>query len=209
MAASTAPSAGEPWKAEDTGPWTDVPGLRNWKTWGVPELANHDGMVWYRRAFTLTAAQAAGPATLSLGGIDEVDQTWVNGRVIRNTFGWGTPRTYRLPAGTLRAGDNVAGRERAEHLGCRRDDRAGRRDRADVRGRDEGPAGAAAGATARCRSRWGVRPRAPWETISGLTTLYNGMIAPIGPYGLRGVVVVPGRVERRRTRPGTRSCSAA
>ena len=29
-------AAGEPWKPEDTGPWTDVPGLRNWKTWGVP-----------------------------------------------------------------------------------------------------------------------------------------------------------------------------
>ena len=36
-----------------------------------------------------------------------MDQTWVNGRVIRNTFGWGTPRTYRLPAGTLHAGENV------------------------------------------------------------------------------------------------------
>jgi sialate O-acetylesterase len=73
----------------------------------VPELAAHDGMVWYRRSFRLTPEQAAGTASLSLGGIDEVDQTWVNGRVIRNTFGWGTDRTYRLPAGTLRAGDNV------------------------------------------------------------------------------------------------------
>ncbi len=34
-------AAGEPWKPEDTGAWTDVPGLRNWKTWGVPELATH------------------------------------------------------------------------------------------------------------------------------------------------------------------------
>ncbi len=55
--------AGEPWTPEDTGPWTDIPGLRNWKTWGVPELATLDGMVWYRRSFTLTAAQAAGAAT--------------------------------------------------------------------------------------------------------------------------------------------------
>jgi len=34
----------------------------------------------------------------------------------------------------------------------------------------------------------GRPPRAPWEPIAGLTTLYNGMIAPLGPYGLRGVV---------------------
>ena len=64
-------------------------------------------MVWYRRAFRLTREQAARPATLSLGAIDEVDETWVNGRAIRNTFGYGTARTYHLPAGTLRDGDNV------------------------------------------------------------------------------------------------------
>ena len=84
-----------------------MPGLTNWKTWGVPQTATLDGMVWFRRSVDLTAAQAAQPATLALGGIDEVDETWVNGRIVRNTFGWGTPRTYRLPAGTLQAGTNV------------------------------------------------------------------------------------------------------
>ena len=64
-------------------------------------------MVWFRRHVTLTAAQAAQPATLTLGGIDEVDQTWVNGRPIGNTFGWGTPRSYELPPGTLHEGDNL------------------------------------------------------------------------------------------------------
>jgi hypothetical protein len=61
---------GEPWTTADAGPWTDVPSLRNWKTWGVPELASLDGMIWFRRTFELTAAQAAQPATLALGGID-------------------------------------------------------------------------------------------------------------------------------------------
>jgi sialate O-acetylesterase len=187
-------SAGEPWKAEDTGPWTDVPGFRNWKTWGVPELADLNGMVWYRRSFTLTAAQAAGPATLSLGGIDEVDETWVNGRVIRNTFGWGSRRTYRLPAGTLRAGDNVVvvnvlstydaggmiGPDEAVELTC-----------------GDGTKFPLAG-------NWRYRavplsagrpPRAPWEPIAGITTLYNGMVAPLGPVGLRGVVWYQGETN--------------
>jgi sialate O-acetylesterase len=30
-------------------------------------------------------------------------------------------------------------------------------------------------------------PRAPWEAIAGINILYNGMIAPLGPFGLRGV----------------------
>jgi sialate O-acetylesterase len=180
-------AAGEPWKAEDNGPWTEVPGFRNWKTWGVPETANLDGMVWYRRTFNLTPAQAAGQATLSLGGIDEVDETWVNGRVIRNTFGWGNRRTYRLPAGTLRAGNNVVVVNVLSTYDA---------------GGMIGPEDAVAltfddGTTLSLAGNWRYRavplsagrpPRAPWETIAGLTTLYNGMIAPIGPFGLRGVL---------------------
>jgi sialate O-acetylesterase len=187
-------AAGEPWKPGDEGPWTDVPELRNWKTWGVPELANHDGMVWYRRSFSLTPAQAAQPATLSLGGIDEVDETWVNGRVIRNTFGWGTRRSYRLPAGTLRAGDNVVVVNVLSTWDA---------------GGLVGPADALAltledGTKVPLGDDWSYRPvplamgrapRAPWEPISGLTTLYNGMIAPIGRYGLRAVAWYQGETN--------------
>jgi sialate O-acetylesterase len=179
-------SAGAPWSPAEPGSWTDVPALTNWKTWGVPELATHDGMVWYRRSFTLTAAQAAGEATLSLGGIDEVDETWVNGHAIRNTFGWGTPRTYQLPAGTLRAGDNVIIVNVLSTWDA---------------GGMTGPADAIAltpqgGAAIPLGDGWQYRtvplamgrpPRAPWETIAGLTTLYNGMIAPMGPFAIRGV----------------------
>jgi sialate O-acetylesterase len=187
-------AAGEPWKPQDSGSWADVPGLRNWKTWGVPELANHDGMVWYRRSFGLTLAQAAQPATLSLGGIDEVDQTWVNGRVIRNTFGWGSPRTYRLPAGVFRAGENVLVVNVLSTWDA---------------GGLIGPADALAvtfedGTKIPLGDGWRYRavplsmgraPRAPWEPISGLTTLYNAMIAPIGPYGLRAVAWYQGETN--------------
>jgi sialate O-acetylesterase len=179
---------------EDPGAWTDVPGLRNWKTWGVPELASHDGMVWYRRSVSLTPAQAAQTATLSLGGIDEVDQTWVNGRIIRNTFGWGTSRTYRLPAGTLRAGDNLVVVNVLSTWDA---------------GGMIGPADALAltfedGTKIPLGDHWRYRivplamgraPRAPWEPISGLTTLYNAMIAPIGPYGLRAVAWYQGETN--------------
>jgi sialate O-acetylesterase len=30
-------------------------------------------------------------------------------------------------------------------------------------------------------------PRSPWDAISGIGTLYNGMIAPLGAYGIKGV----------------------
>ena len=34
----------------------------------------------------------------------------------------------------------------------------------------------------------GNPPRAPWESVGGLTTLYNAMIAPLGPYALRAAL---------------------
>jgi sialate O-acetylesterase len=187
-------SAGEPWKPGDAGAWTEVPGLRNWKTWGVADLAQHDGMVWYRRSVTLTAAQAAQPSALALGGIDEVDQTWVNGRAIRNTFGWGTRRTYRLPSGTLHAGENLIVVNVLSTYDA---------------GGMIGPPDALAltfddGSTVPLGDRWRYRPvplamgrapRAPWEPISGLTTTYNAMIAPIGPYGVRAVAWYQGETN--------------
>jgi sialate O-acetylesterase len=192
-----APAGLEPWQpgSSGTGEWAPLPEpMRNWKTWGVPVLANHDGMVWYRRTVRLTAEQAARAATLSLGGIDEVDETWVNGRVIRNTFGWGTERNYTLPAGVLRPGENVivvnvlstwdAGGMvgPAEKLALAFDD----------------------GTKVPLAGEWryqvvplgiGRAPRAPWESVSGLTTLYNGMIAPLGPFGLRGAVWYQGETN--------------
>lgn len=194
---STPGGTPEPWQPATAGAdaWPAVPEpMRNWKTWGVAELANHDGMVWYRRSFTLTPRQAGRPATLALGGIDEVDQTWVNGRVIRNTFGWGDPRVYPVPAGLLHAGENVVVVNVLSTWDA---------------GGMTGPADRLAltfddGTRVPLAGEWRYRmvplevgrpPRAPWEPIAGLTTLYNGMIAPLGPYGLKGVLWYQGETN--------------
>ena len=183
-----APTHSTPWEGTPTGEWRPVPvPLRDWKTWGVPELANHDGMVWFRRSVTLTQAQADAAGSLSIGAIDEVDETWVNGVPIGNSFGYGTERTYIVPPGLLHAGDNIvvinvlstwdAGGMYGppEHLALRLSN-AG---------------------TMPLGGGWryqfvpesmGLPPRAPWEAVSGLTSIYNAMISPLEPYALRGVL---------------------
>ena len=100
----------EPWRTLPSIPrdWRPAPaGLGDWRTWGVPELKNFTGLVWFRTTVRLTAAQAQSAATLLLGPINQVDETWINGRAIGNTFGYGTERSYRVPAGVLHAGVNV------------------------------------------------------------------------------------------------------
>ncbi len=183
-----APPAPEPWSPDD---WRPVPALRDWKTWGVPELARHDGMVWYRRSVRLTADEAARVRTLALGGIDEVDETWVNGRVIGNTFGWGTERRYALPGGALHAGDNVIVVNVLSTWAA-----GGMTGPAERMALESGdgtaiPLGGQAGLGWTYRvvpESAGLPPRAPWESVGGLTTLHNAMIAPLGDFGLRGVL---------------------
>ena len=179
----------EPWSAgKPVGEWRQAPPqLGAWERWGVPALADFNGMVWYRTTIELTAAQAAQDAVLALGPADEIDMTWVNGRAVGSTYGAGPGREYALPPGLLRAGTNTVV---VNVLDTYRDGGLG------------GPAPVHAlhfadGSKAPLDGTWSYRivpaaagnpPRAPWQTAAGLSTLYNGMIAPLGGYGLRGAL---------------------
>ncbi|WP_052772954.1 sialate O-acetylesterase [Luteimonas sp. FCS-9] len=177
-----------PWDGTAHGDWHEAPrDLGAWERWGVPDLAAFDGMLWYRSTATLTAEQAAQDATLVLGPADEMDVTWVNGTAVGSTYGAGTPRAYPLPRGLLRAGDNTVV---VNVLDTYRE------------GGLAGPASAhrlqlADGSAVPLDGGWryrvvppetGTPPRAPWQSAAGLSTLYNGMIAPLAGTALRGVL---------------------
>jgi sialate O-acetylesterase len=186
---------GEPWRTTEADGWRSVPAqMGDWKKYGDPDTASLHGMVWYRRRFTLTAAQAAQRAVLSLGPIDEVDQTWVNDRPIANTFGWGAPREYVLPVGSLHAGENLIVTNVLSTW-----DMGGLTGPADRILLTLGD-----GTNVPLGGEWqyrpvptgvGLPPRGPWHTIGGLTTLHNAMIAPLAPYGLRGVAWYQGETN--------------
>lgn len=177
-----------PWSADAApqGSWAPAPAaLGSWEHWGVPALAAFDGLVWFRSEVTLTAAQASQAKTLAIGIADEIDTTWVNGRAIGSSSG-GDAREYPVPPGLLHEGRNVV---TVAVLDTYRD------------GGLIGPAQAQAvvlGDGARVPlAGWQYRampadlaspPRAPWQSASGLSTLYNAMIAPLGDFGLRGAL---------------------
>ena len=151
------------------------------------DLAMFNGVIWHRTTVTLTAAQAAGEATLRLGPVDDVDITWVNDHKIGGREGWDTPRTYSVPAGVLREGRNVIAVGVLDTGGG---------------GGLWGPAAdktltLANGSVVSLAEPWRRRvsapigelrnlPRTPWIGGSGVTTLSNGMIAPLEGYGLAG-----------------------
>lgn len=176
----------EPWNPayQPGAEWREAPhDLGPWERWGMPELSEFNGMVWYRTTVKLTAQQAAQGAVLALGPVDEMDMTWINGRAVGSTYGW-SGREYRLPDRLLREGDNVIA---INVLDTYRD------------GGLSGPASVHAlrfddGTHVPLDGIWKYRvmqgpdwpPNAPWQAATGLSTLYNGMIAPLGQYGLRG-----------------------
>jgi sialate O-acetylesterase len=184
----------QPWAAKsDSAGWQRAPEpLNYWETWNVPALGRYDGMMWYRAHVNLTKAQAQQAAQLSMGQIDDVDVTWMNGRAVGNSFGL-EARQYELPARLLKAGDNLVIVNVHDFWG---------------NGGLYGPAGQRAvllaDGTRVPVTGWEYQlapaglsspPHAPWEALSGVTILYNAMIAPLGNYGLRGVAWYQGEAN--------------
>ncbi len=166
-----------PWSPDDAGQWTPVPAMEPWERWGVPALASYNGMVWYRLDIDLTAEQAAAGRSLSLGYVDEADQTWVTGLAV-GASGSGV-RLFALPAGMLKAGRitvvvNAYDTWEVGGLYGPAEKRAlvladGGRVPLDPAGWRYRVAGDVTAAP----------PRGPWSSTSGLTTIANAMIASL------------------------------
>ena len=192
------------WRAQDGGrePWTDssmldwqpIPQFSFWNEWeGTGLDTQPQANVWLRQSVTLTRQQAAEGGTLSIGAIDDLDLTFVNGNPVGYTFGWGVERQYDVPARFLREGENeilIA----ANNMW-------------DTGGFFAGPERLffelATGAQVPLGADWeysiakatGVPPRAPWDANAGLGVMHNAMIAPLGPMRLAGVAWYQGESD--------------
>lgn len=177
-----------PWHdpAYDDSSWQSQVPRGPWGGWGVPELSDFYGIVWFRKDITLSAAQSSGAAEIDFGNGNEVDTVWVNGVEVGTGEGWNTPRRYAIPTGTLHEGRNViaVGILGGEGLDGMPETRT-------VKLADGSQV--ALGGAWRYRvsvPSWksGTPPHKPWQNELGLTMLYNGMIAPLGQTPLKGIV---------------------
>jgi sialate O-acetylesterase len=183
----------EPWNASDRLTWKPVPSLSYWDAWG-PEWKAWIGSAWLREQVTLTPGEAAQAATLSLSAIDDIDQTFVNGIAVGGKNDPTNPRRYPVPEGVLKPGINeimVFARNTWGPGGLK------------------GPADDFAltfadGRTKPLTTGWQVsriadsvgQPAvAPWDGSSGVSTIYNAMVAPLGPLGIKGVAWYQGEAD--------------
>lgn len=91
--------------------WADIVVPASWENQGFRE---YDGFAWYRKTFQLPANFTANDMVILMGRIDDMDQVFVNGKLVGETGDiegkWARndehqrPRTYFLPDGLLKPG---------------------------------------------------------------------------------------------------------
>lgn len=183
---------GEPWK-EDTSSWPVAPaGLGPWNEWpglSLPEGSAEPGVgfvgqLWLSTKVHLTAAQAAQGAILDLGRANEEEKSWVNGQGVGGSSQQPDAR-HDLPRGLLHEGDNNI----TLNIFCswRNCGLTGPASTRAIRFAD--------GTAAPLDQPWHyqpvnglIAPQIPWGPMHGVGLQYGGMIAPIGPYGVKAAI---------------------
>jgi sialate O-acetylesterase len=164
-----------------------LPGL--WEQKGLEGL---DGVVWFRKSVSISAANAGKAATLELSMIDDNDMTYVNGVKVGSTNSYNTKRKYSIPAGVLKEGKNT--------IAVRVDDTGGGGgiygDTGDMKLTIDNKTESLAG-------NWSFRVESIEQTSSVgpndyPTLLFNAMINPLIPYGMRGVIWYQGEANDGR-----------
>jgi sialate O-acetylesterase len=194
---------GAAWSAAnlDTADWKPITLPAYIESAGYPRF---DGVIWFRRSFDLPENWDGGDVELHLGGVDDMDTTWVNGEQVGMTNGWSAPRNYLIPASKLKRGANV--------IAIRVFDPAG--GGGLYGGNDAMQLVFKAGGTTSSvplSGEWQSKPgctmrESGWppaafsESPNTPTMLYNGMIAPLLPYTIRGVIWYQGESNVGRER---------
>lgn len=184
----------EPWNESDRLQWRPMPAISLWDEWEGTEFSGFNGHVWARKRFTLTAAEAASGGTLSLGIVDDLDQTWVNGVAVGSSFGWSNAREYAVAPEILRPGVNEVVVNIGDSWGAGGFQGPAERLRLTLAGGEVKPLGEGWEYSIAPESITGP-PRAPWDTHAGLGTIYNAMVAPLGAIGLKGVAWYQGESD--------------
>jgi sialate O-acetylesterase len=84
--------------------------ISSWKVmilpqlWEKTEVGNADGIIWFRKDIEVPASFGGKSITLSMGPIDDWDETYVNGSLVGKENVYNKPRKYQV---TLKPGQNT------------------------------------------------------------------------------------------------------
>ncbi len=75
--------------------------------WESTSMRAFDGVVWFRKTIKIAPAMEGKDLVISLGPIDDIDQTYFNGELIGSVNYYSTDRVYTVPAAKVKAGKAV------------------------------------------------------------------------------------------------------
>jgi sialate O-acetylesterase len=166
--------------AYDSSDWPtmNIPGY-----WADGELGPVNGVVWFRKDISLPGSMAGKPGKLLMGRIVDSDEIYVNGKLVGKTSYQYPPRRYDVPLNLLKAGKNTIVARVVNNSG---------------RGgfvKDKPYQLTAAGQTIDLKGPWQYKLGATMDPLPPTTFiqykplgLYNGMIAPLLNYAIKGVI---------------------
>ena len=161
-----------------------------------------EGIVWFQRSFDAPPAWAGQELVLELGKVDDIDTTWCNGVLAGSTDGWEKLRRYQIPGSAVKAGRNVVAVRLLNPIGGGGLIGPGENMRvslASAPGTAIPLTGAWRMQTSTRMSNLGPLPGGAETNPNAYTALYNGMIAPLTPLAVRGVIWYQGEANVGRS----------
>lgn len=155
-----------------------------------------NGVFWYRKEIDIPAAWAGHDLTLSLGPIDDFDDTYWNGTPVGRDSVWNLPREYTVPAEQVKPGRTVIAIRNTDDHG--NGGLYGAASQLYVQGPD--------GEKIPLDNNWKVKlsvsfndiPRNTAREPNLVTVLYNAMVKPVAPYAIKGVIWYQGESNAER-----------
>ncbi|MCM3871671.1 MAG: hypothetical protein ND895_13395 [Pyrinomonadaceae bacterium] len=190
--------------------------ISDWKKMNLPQFFETaglklDGAVWFRREIEVPQSWAGQDVELNLTSIDDYDVTYFNGTRVgsigsETVNSYMVPRRYRVPGNLVRSGRNV--------IAVRVFDSAGEGGFGGDGKMTLGPSGSKEAELIPLSGPWdykielelepknpdwGSRPEAPGpNNQNSPAVLYNAMIAPLTPFGIRGAIWYQGEANAGR-----------
>ncbi len=184
----------------DTSSWKKVTMPQPFEQAGLPDF---DGMVWFRRSFEAPADWAGHKLTLSLGPVDDIDTTWINGMKVGQMNRYDLNRVYTIQPEVVKQGNNVVAVRVLDTGGT--GGFTGKPEQMFIKATGPGEA-----AQVSLAGEWQMRDSAPISKLPGVpsvadannpnqvTVLYNGMIAPLLPFAIKGAIWYQGESNAGR-----------
>ena len=163
----------------------------SWRTMKLPEKVQTvwpatNGVFWFRKEVEIPASWAGKDLILSLGPVDDYDETYIDGEFVGSGTAWNMAREYTVPGRIVKPGKSVI---------CIRvtDDHGdgglyGAPDQLFLQGPD--------GKQLPLDGDWKVtmslsfssRPVSPAREPNKVSVLYNAMINPLVPFAMKGAI---------------------